>query len=169
MPRSETKTLSASVSMEVWLQEINSLVAQDVLSTVLHQLPDVTSLDREFLQVKLPYCVMTVLSVECVFLSFHLSVETHIHAFIHSYVCMHKHACMHTCAHTHTHTHTCAHTHTHTYTYVTLPSKISRFDTFINSDFYTVIKSIHFPFKWYQNYASLPTGSQVIDRSIWLP
>ena len=38
-----------------------------------------------------------------------------------------------------------------------------------NFDFYTLVKSIHFPFKWYQNYANLPTGSKVIDKSIWLP
>ena len=34
--------------------------------------------------------------------------------------------------------------------------------------FYTVVKSIHFPFKWYLNFANLPTGSKVIDISIWL-
>ena len=38
-----------------------------------------------------------------------------------------------------------------------------------NFEFYTLVKSIHFPFKWYQNYANLPTGSKVIDKSIWLP
>ena len=37
-----------------------------------------------------------------------------------------------------------------------------------NFDFYTLVKSIHFCFKWYQNYANLPTGSKVFDKSIWL-
>ena len=36
-----------------------------------------------------------------------------------------------------------------------------------NFDVYTLVKSIHFPFKWYQTYANLPTGSKVIDKSIW--
>ena len=27
---------------------------------------------------------------------------------------------------------------------------------------------LDFPFKWYQNYANLPTGSNLIDKSIWL-
>ena len=38
-----------------------------------------------------------------------------------------------------------------------------------NFDFYIYVKSIHFTFKWYQNYANLPTGSKVIDKLIWLP
>ena len=38
-----------------------------------------------------------------------------------------------------------------------------------NLDFYTLVKSSHFPFKWYQNYATRPTGSKVIEKSIWLP
>ena len=38
-----------------------------------------------------------------------------------------------------------------------------------NCDFCTLVKNIHFPSKWYQNYANLPTGSKVIDKSIWLP
>ena len=37
-----------------------------------------------------------------------------------------------------------------------------------NFDFYTLVKSIHFPFKWYQKCANLPTGSKVIDKSMWL-
>ena len=35
--------------------------------------------------------------------------------------------------------------------------------------FHPLVKSTHFPSKWYQNYAHLPTGSKVIDKSIWLP
>ena len=38
-----------------------------------------------------------------------------------------------------------------------------------NLDFYTLVRSIHFSFKWYQNYANLPTGSNFFDKSIWLP
>ena len=49
--------------------------------------------------------------------------------------------------------------------FVTLPSKMSHIDNFSWSfDFYTLVKSIHFPFKWYQNCADLPTGSKVIDN-----
>ena len=33
-----------------------------------------------------------------------------------------------------------------------------------NFDFYTLVKSIQFPFKWYQNCVDLPTGSKVIDN-----
>ena len=53
--------------------------------------------------------------------------------------------------------------------FVTLPSKTNHIDTFHEILIYTLAKSIHFSFKWYQNYANLPTGSKVIDKSIWLP
>ena len=42
-----------------------------------------------------------------------------------------------------------------TSTYVTIPSRTSHIDIFSwNLDFYTLVKSIHFPYKWYQNYAN---------------
>ena len=44
----------------------------------------------------------------------------------------------------------------------------SHWDSSWNFDFYTLVKSIHFPFKWYQSYANLPIGSKIIDKSIWL-
>ena len=82
-----------------WLQEINSLVAQDVLSTVLHQLPDVTSLDREIFQVKWPYCVMAILPADSLFLS--ISFQSYALALI--IICLHMYMLAHACLHAQIH------------------------------------------------------------------
>ena len=52
--------------------------------------------------------------------------------------------------------------------YVTLPSKTSHIDTFHEILILHTCKEHSFPFKWHQNYANLPTGSKVIDKSVWI-